>query len=244
MILRRRKRPLWTPTVAATGWGESTLAEQAWDKSRGASAALGDRRRHRRRCCSASSRSRRRPGSPSAVASATEQRLLLADARGTIWSGSAVPILTGGATAATRARCPAGSNGRSCRAGLGARAARAPRLLPERHRAPSQSAPGLGRISRDARAAAGRLGRPVAERLARRPRHAVEHDAARRLRCASSRPGFTVEIGRRAAGASTAAPTSSCVNVSSRLTTLEHARQLPPDAVRRRQRQRPDARSR
>ena len=32
-----------------------------------------------------------------AVASATDQRLLLADARGTVWSGSAVPVLTGGA---------------------------------------------------------------------------------------------------------------------------------------------------
>ncbi len=31
-----------------------------------------------------------------AVASATSQRLLLADARGSIWSGSAVPVLTGG----------------------------------------------------------------------------------------------------------------------------------------------------
>ncbi|HSQ73440.1 MAG TPA: type II secretion system protein N [Rubrivivax sp.] len=32
-----------------------------------------------------------------AVARASEQRLLLADARGTVWSGSAVPVLTGGA---------------------------------------------------------------------------------------------------------------------------------------------------
>lgn len=32
-----------------------------------------------------------------AVAAATQQRLLLADARGTVWSGSAVPVLTGGA---------------------------------------------------------------------------------------------------------------------------------------------------
>jgi general secretion pathway protein N len=32
-----------------------------------------------------------------AVASATDQRLLLADARGTVWAGSAVPVLTGGA---------------------------------------------------------------------------------------------------------------------------------------------------
>jgi general secretion pathway protein N len=31
-----------------------------------------------------------------AVADASEQRLLLADARGTVWSGSAVPVLTGG----------------------------------------------------------------------------------------------------------------------------------------------------
>ena len=95
MILRRKKRPLWTPTVAATGWGESTYAEQAWDKSRGAStrwavAGLG-------------------VGivlalvafAPAAwladwVASQTDQRLLLSDARGSIWSGSAVPILTGG----------------------------------------------------------------------------------------------------------------------------------------------------
>lgn len=32
----------------------------------------------------------------SAVAGATEQRLLLADAHGTVWTGSAVPVLTGG----------------------------------------------------------------------------------------------------------------------------------------------------
>ena len=32
----------------------------------------------------------------SAVATATEQRFILADARGTVWSGSAVPVLTGG----------------------------------------------------------------------------------------------------------------------------------------------------
>ena len=31
-----------------------------------------------------------------AVADASGQRLLLADARGTVWSGSAVPVLTGG----------------------------------------------------------------------------------------------------------------------------------------------------
>ncbi|MEO7336774.1 MAG: type II secretion system protein N [Caldimonas sp.] len=81
--------------MAATGWGESTFAEQAWDKSRGASlrwaiagvvigALLG--------------LVAFAPAAwiADAVASGTDERLLLSDARGSIWSGSAVPILTGG----------------------------------------------------------------------------------------------------------------------------------------------------
>lgn len=96
MILRRRKRPLWTPTVAATGWGESTFAEQAWDKSRGASV----------RWAVAGAVLGLLLGllvfAPAVwlanwVARTTDGRVLLSDARGTIWSGSAVPILTGGA---------------------------------------------------------------------------------------------------------------------------------------------------
>ena len=96
-MIRRRKpgRRLWANTVAATGWGESTYAEQAWDKSRGAATRwavggvvvgvlvgiVGFA-----------------PASwlASYVASFTGERLLLADARGTVWSGSAVPVLTGG----------------------------------------------------------------------------------------------------------------------------------------------------
>ena len=96
MILRRKKaRPAWTPTVAVSSWSESTFAEQAWDKSRGASLRWGI------------------AGGlvglalglvafapahwlASYVATSTNQRLLLADARGTVWSGSAVLILTGG----------------------------------------------------------------------------------------------------------------------------------------------------
>ncbi len=96
MIRRKRSQKLWTPTVAATGWSESTFAEQAWDQSRGAgqrwaigglvvgllvalivfapAAWLAD-----------------------SVARATQGRLLLADARGSVWSGSAVVVLTGGA---------------------------------------------------------------------------------------------------------------------------------------------------
>jgi general secretion pathway protein N len=95
-LLRRKSgRRVWANTVAATGWGESTFAELAWDKSRGAAMRWGI------------------AGAvlgvligivafaPAAwlansVASASNQRLLLTDARGTVWSGSAVPVLTGG----------------------------------------------------------------------------------------------------------------------------------------------------
>ena len=94
-LRRKRTRGLFAPTVAATGWGESTFAEISWDKSRGAAlrwaiagivvgmvAALV-------------------LFAPAAwlagsVASATGQRLLLSDARGTVWSGSAIAVLTGG----------------------------------------------------------------------------------------------------------------------------------------------------
>jgi len=95
-VLRRKGgRRLWSNTVAATGWGESTYAELAWDKSRGAAA----------RWALAGAVVGLLAGAiafapaawlASTVASATQQRLLLADARGTVWSGSAVPLLTGG----------------------------------------------------------------------------------------------------------------------------------------------------
>ena len=103
MIQRQRIRPgwgqKWSPKWgrknAAAGWAESTLAEQSWDKSRGARLRWGV------------------AGAvfgvlvallafaPAAwlagrVALATGQRVILADARGTVWSGSAVAVLTGG----------------------------------------------------------------------------------------------------------------------------------------------------
>jgi general secretion pathway protein N len=97
VILRRKKRPPpWTPTLVASHWTESTLAEQAWDKSRGAGL----------RWAIAGGVVGLMVGliafAPAAwlagaVASATGDRVLLSDARGTIWSGSALPILTGGA---------------------------------------------------------------------------------------------------------------------------------------------------
>lgn len=94
MILRKRT-PRWAPTAAATGWGESTFAELAWDRSRGAAA----------RWAVAGSLLGALLGvtvfAPAAwlaqaVSSASGERVLLADARGTLWSGSAVLVLTGG----------------------------------------------------------------------------------------------------------------------------------------------------
>ena len=97
MILRRkRNRRAWSATVAATGWGESTHAELSWDKSRGAGkrwAAAG---------LVVGALVALVAFAPAAwlasrVASATNQRIILADARGTVWSGSATVVLTGGA---------------------------------------------------------------------------------------------------------------------------------------------------
>lgn len=94
-LRRRRGRGLWAPTVAATGWGESTLAEISWDKSRSAGlrwaaggAVLG--------VLAALVVFAPAAWLCNAVAAATQQRLLLSDARGTVWSGSAVVVLTGG----------------------------------------------------------------------------------------------------------------------------------------------------
>ncbi len=92
---KKRTRGLFAPTVAATGWGESTFAELSWDKSRNAGlrwaiagAVLG--------LLLALIVFAPAAWLAGAVASATQQRLLLADARGTVWTGSAVVVLTGG----------------------------------------------------------------------------------------------------------------------------------------------------
>ena len=91
----RHKRRLFAPTLPGTGLGGSTVAEAAWDRSRRATlrgAAVGA-------CVGAVVAFV--ANIPAAwvaygVASATAQRLLLADARGSLWSGSAVAVLTGG----------------------------------------------------------------------------------------------------------------------------------------------------
>jgi len=95
VIGRKRDRPLWSPTVASTGWTESTLAEKAWVEARGAAvrwAVVGALFGIVIAFIAFA------PASwlASAVSSWSGQRLVLADARGTIWSGSAVPVLTGG----------------------------------------------------------------------------------------------------------------------------------------------------
>jgi general secretion pathway protein N len=96
LIRRKRNRQLWSPTVAGSAWSESTLAEQGWEVERGAAV----------RWAVAGALVGLLVGlvlfAPAAwlagaIASATNQRLILADAQGTIWSGSAVPVLTGGA---------------------------------------------------------------------------------------------------------------------------------------------------
>jgi general secretion pathway protein N len=97
MIRRRRQRnrKLWSPTSTASGWSESTLAETAWERSRSAStrwAVLGVV------VGSVIGLVAFAPASwlARAVSSGTQQKLVLADARGTIWSGSAAVVLTGG----------------------------------------------------------------------------------------------------------------------------------------------------
>lgn len=94
--LRLRRQPVqrrFHPT--ATGWAESTLAEQAWVATRQAGArwamwgALVGLLVGLVVFAPAS-------WLASALASASGERLLLAEARGTVWAGSAVVVLTGG----------------------------------------------------------------------------------------------------------------------------------------------------
>jgi len=92
---RKRARSVFRSTVAATGWGESTFAELSWDKSRSAGLrwAVGGV------CLGAVvALVAFAPAAwlARAVANASGQRVLLADARGTVWSGSALAVLTGG----------------------------------------------------------------------------------------------------------------------------------------------------
>jgi general secretion pathway protein N len=93
---RRMKKRNFTTSIMPNPWQDSTLAEAAWGRSRSASirwavagSVIG----------LAVSLVVFAPAQwlAQAVASATERRVLLSDASGTLWSGSAVVILTGGA---------------------------------------------------------------------------------------------------------------------------------------------------
>lgn len=96
MIRQRPKRAaqrLWSPT--ATGWSESTYAEQAWEASRNAGFRWGVWGAIVGLLIGIVAFA---PAAwlASGVAAATDRRLLLSDARGTVWSGSAIAVLTAG----------------------------------------------------------------------------------------------------------------------------------------------------
>ena len=102
---RGRKHSNTVASWLGSGFAESTLAQLAWQRTRNAVARwgwagvlLG----------SALALVVFAPATwlAQSVANGTQQRLLLADARGTIWSGSAVPVLTGGPDSRSAAVLP------------------------------------------------------------------------------------------------------------------------------------------
>jgi general secretion pathway protein N len=95
-VVRRVRGKRFSNSMAPTGWGDSTYAETQWERSRNAATrwsiagmVLG--------VLVALVAFAPAEWVARAVASSTAQRVLLSDARGTIWSGSAVLVLTGGA---------------------------------------------------------------------------------------------------------------------------------------------------
>ena len=89
----RRESKRFAPTV--TGWGESTHAELAWRSSRGAAGRWGIAGAVVGIVIGLIAFA---PASwlAQAVGRLTDERLILAEARGTVWSGSAIATLTGG----------------------------------------------------------------------------------------------------------------------------------------------------
>ena len=93
--LRRDKGRRGGTNSVAAGWAESTQAEVQWGRSRGAALRWGIAGALLGLVAGVIAFA---PAAwlASALASATDGRLLLADARGTVWSGSATLVLTGG----------------------------------------------------------------------------------------------------------------------------------------------------
>ena len=88
-----------------SGYAESTLAELAWDRTRKAVARWGWAGLAVGTLVAVVAFA---PATwlAQAVATASKQRLLLADARGTVWNGSAVPVLSGGDASRSAALLP------------------------------------------------------------------------------------------------------------------------------------------
>jgi general secretion pathway protein N len=93
--VRRSPRRRFASSAVPTAWQESSFAELAWEKARSAATrwAVGGALLGLLVGLIVFA-----PASwlASAIASASGQRVLLSDARGTLWSGSAVAVLTGG----------------------------------------------------------------------------------------------------------------------------------------------------
>jgi general secretion pathway protein N len=130
---------------ARTGFAESTLAELAWQRTRGAAgrwawvgAVVG----------ASIALVAFAPAAwlASMVASATGERLLLTDARGTLWSGSALPVLTGGPGSRDASALPGRLEWNLAWRGLGAEL-RARQACCLRGELRALIRPGLGRLS-------------------------------------------------------------------------------------------------
>jgi general secretion pathway protein N len=100
----------WRSASAATRWpgsgyAESTLAQLAWERTRKAVARWGWAGLA---CGALVALVVFAPATwlANAVATGTQQRLLLADARGTVWNGSAVAVLSGGTESRSAAMLP------------------------------------------------------------------------------------------------------------------------------------------
>ena len=142
--LRTRERGR-AARFARTGFAESTLAELAWQRTRGAGwrwalagavlGALGGLVMFAPAAWLAS-----------AVASATDQRLLLTDARGTLWAGSALPVLSGGPGSRDASALPGRLEWQLSWRGLGAEL-RARQACCLRGEVRATIRPGLGRLA-------------------------------------------------------------------------------------------------
>ena len=184
--------------------------------------------------------SRRPPGWPAAVARATQRPLLLADARGTVWSGSAVAVLTGGAGSRDAGALPGrlqwslgwADGASSCAPRQACCLRGEPRL---------RLRPGFGRLAgraagrrRHAAAARPQVGQWPAAWLAGlgTPWNTLQldGDAAPEHRRPARRPRC------RAAGASAGAQCSTCSRRGLAPVDPARAGQLPADARRRRRR--------